>query len=402
MTATTAILGGVFMAHAPQFFTLPESEDRATVERIRALAQENGRRLRALEPDLTVVIANDHANQFLLHCVPAFMLHRGAQAKGSFAGRDYAYPVAHEAAGALLRHLQAEGFDPAFSSTTALDYAFGIPLDFLGYTGPILPLFVNAYLPPQPGIEWCYALGRGLAALDLRAVVVASDGLSHFPGTDCYNQPDLDFDTKLMAELAGGNLRWLLSLDPARLDATGNIELRYWAVGASMLGEREPDLVSLDPSWHHDYATLAWWTPPAGPQTPPHYPEVAAERVALSGLLHALATNAEARSRYLAAPANYGRETALSPEERAALATLDEAQMLALDVHPFRPFMARLQLDRQCWGAENNDESGLAREEGGRDQEKQGVAGRRRCWAGRIGAAGNNDESERSQGGFGL
>lgn len=207
MTATTAILGGVFMAHAPQFFTLPESEDRATVERIRALAQENGRRLRALEPDLTVVIANDHANLFLLHCVPAFMLHRGAQAKGSFAGRDYAYPMAHEAAGALLRHLQAEGFDPAFSSTAALDYAFGIPLDFLGHTGPILPLFVNAYLPPQPGIERCYALGqalgRGIAALDLRAVVVASGGLSHFPGTDRYSQPDLDFDTKLMAELAG-------------------------------------------------------------------------------------------------------------------------------------------------------------------------------------------------------
>ncbi len=355
MTTQTDILGGVFMAHAPQFFTLPETEDRATVERIRGLAQENGRRLAALEPDVTVVVANDHANQFLLHCVPAFMLHRGAEARGTFAGREFVHEVAHEAATKLVRHLQAEGFDPAFSSNAALDYAFGIPLDFLGFGGPILPVYVNAYIPPQPAIERCYAFGqalaRGLAALGLKAVVVASGGLSHFPGTDRYAHPDIDFDRKLMAELESGNLRWLLSLDPARLDATGNIELRCWAVAAGMLGERKPDLVSLDPSWHHDYATLAWWSPPAEAGEVPHYPEIAADRVALSGLLHALATDGEARARYLANPAAYGRDAALAADERAALLSLDEGAMRDLAIHPFLPFMARLQLDRQRGGA---------------------------------------------------
>jgi 2,3-dihydroxyphenylpropionate 1,2-dioxygenase len=342
------------MAHAPQFFTLPETEDKATVARIEALARENGRRLRALKPDVTVVVANDHANQFLLHCVAPFVLHRGAEAVGHFAGREFRWPVAHEVSTALLRNLQAEGFDPAFSSDAALDYAFGIPLTFLGHRGPIVPLYVNAYVPPQPPIERCYRLGqalaRGLAAAGVRAVVVASGGLSHFPGTERYARPDLDFDRKLMAELETGNLRWLLSLDERRLDATGNIELRCWAVAAGMLGERKPDLASLEPSWHHNYATLAWWREEEVLADAPHYPAVAPERVALSRALHALASEPEARARYLADTAAYADAQALTPEERTALVELTEEGLRALGVHPFLPFMARLQLDRQRKG----------------------------------------------------
>ena len=57
---------------------------------------------------------------------------------------------------------------------------------------------------------------------------------------------------------------------------------------------------------------------------------------------------------------------------------------------------------RSLWGDENNDESGLAREEGGRGRTKPGKS--RGCGLPSVadGAARNNDDSERSQGGFGL
>jgi 2,3-dihydroxyphenylpropionate 1,2-dioxygenase len=351
-TVRTGILGGVCMAHAPQFFTLPETEDKATVARVRALAEENGRRLAALKPDLAVVIANDHANQFLLHCVAPFVLHRGAEAAGRFAGRSFRWPVAHAASTALLRHLQAEGFDPAFTSNAALDYAFGIPLSFLGWQGPIVPLYVNAYVPPQPAIERCYRLGeavaRGLQVEGISAVVIASGGLSHFPGTERYAEPDIEFDRKLMAELETGNLRWLLSLDERRLDETGNIELRCWAVAAGMLGERRPDMASLEPSWHHNYATLAWWGEATAADFAPHYPPVDPARVALSAALHALATDAEARARYRADPAAYADAHGLAAEERRALLEMSEPAFRPLGIHPFLPFMARLQLEREA------------------------------------------------------
>lgn len=345
------VIGGVCMAHAPQFFTLPETEDKATVDRIRELAEAHGRRLIGLEPDVYIAIANDHANQFLLHCVPPFALHRGQVAKGAFAGHPFEYPVASDTSTALIRYLYSEGFDVAFTSTAELDYAFGIPLTFLGIKGPVMPLYVNAYVPPQPSMERCYALGqainRGLQAMGMRAVVVASGGLSHFPGTDRYAEPDLAFDKKLLAELETGNLRYLLALDEKRLDETGNIELRCWGVAAGMLGERKPDRVSLDPSWHHNYATLAWWSQSEQEAYKPHYPAVAPERIELTSALHQLANDTETRQKYLAAPLSYANTLNLSPEERDALVDMDEARMMALGVHAFLPFMARMQLERE-------------------------------------------------------
>ena len=95
------------------------------------------------------MIANDHADQFFLDCVPSFTIHHGKHGKGSFAGRDYEFDISSELATSLVRYAQDEGYDPAFTSSARLDYAFGIPLTFLQIDGPIIPIFVNAYVPPQ-------------------------------------------------------------------------------------------------------------------------------------------------------------------------------------------------------------------------------------------------------------
>lgn len=346
-----SVLGGVLMPHAPQFFTLPPTEDKATVDRVRMLAEANGRALAALKPDIWIVIANDHANQFLLHCTPAFALHVGPEARGHFAGRSFRYEVASGASLALVEHLQREGFDPAFTSTAEIDYAFGIPLTFLGVSGPVLPLYVNAYVPPQPSMERCYgfgqALARGLSANGIRAVVVASGGMSHFPGTDRYSHPEIEFDRSVLARLAKGNLKSLIGYDATTLDRTGNIELRCWAVAAGLLGERKPDVVSLDPSWHHIYATLGFLTPPIASTAAPHYPNVKPERVRLTAALHQLANDVAARQRYAADPAAFAAAAGVSAEEERALAGLDQPAMVALGVHPLVPFLAKLQIDRE-------------------------------------------------------
>ena len=113
----TGVIGGVCTTHAPQLWTLPESEDRDVVERVRIVCREAGEKLAALKPDVCIAIANDHADQFLLHCTASFTLHIGPKAAGSFAGRDYSYDIASELALAMLRHMQRNGFDPAFTST---------------------------------------------------------------------------------------------------------------------------------------------------------------------------------------------------------------------------------------------------------------------------------------------
>ena len=159
----STVVGGAMLPHAPQFFTLPPSEDRATVARVKQVAAEIGQKLKALAPDLWIIFANDHAEQFFHTVAPPFTIHVGGEAEGAFAGRRFHWPVAGEIGLELVRRLYQEGFDPAFTSTAGIDYAIGIPLTHLGLAGPVLPIWVNAYLPPQPDMARCWAFGAAVA-----------------------------------------------------------------------------------------------------------------------------------------------------------------------------------------------------------------------------------------------
>ena len=139
------------MPHAPQFLTLPETEDRAQVARVNAAMRQIGDAFRAHDPDLLIVISNAHCDDFVTSCVPAFALHCGVRAEGS-GGHSGPWPIDGEAGYALVRELLDLGFDPAFTLDAGLGTAFTIPLEFCGYPRetPFLPVFVNAYVPPQP------------------------------------------------------------------------------------------------------------------------------------------------------------------------------------------------------------------------------------------------------------
>lgn len=349
--STTSILGGAMLPHAPQFFTLPDSEDKATVQAVREVATRIATGLKALKPDLWIMIANDHAQQFFHQCAPPFTLHVGGRATGQFAGREFSHAVPSEISFDLVRQLYRAGFDPAFTSTAEIDYALGIPLAHLGIAPdvPVLPIYVNAYLPPQPTMERCYAFGIALAnavtRLGLRTVVVASGGMSHFPGTDRYSSPALDWDNRVLDKLREGKLKSLIGYDEKELDETGNIELRCWAVAAGALGERVPDVCQMNPSWHHNYASLGWYSPM--PESgDPHYPQLKPELVQLITALHALAHEPQARTDYLDDAEAYADRFALTPAQRAALIKLDMPAIAAMGAHPLAPFLANMQIER--------------------------------------------------------
>ena len=198
----STVIGGAMLPHAPQFFTMPDTEDKKNVEHVRDVAADIGRKLRALEPDLWIIFSNDHAEQFFHTTAPPFTVHVGGEASGDFAGRKFHWKIPSEIAFEIVRQLYRQNFDPAFTSTAKIDYAIGIPLTHLGHTDPVLPIYVNAYLPPQPTMERCYAFGEAVArtvtALGLKTVVLASGGMSHFPGTDQYANPQLEWDKRAL------------------------------------------------------------------------------------------------------------------------------------------------------------------------------------------------------------
>jgi 2,3-dihydroxyphenylpropionate 1,2-dioxygenase len=350
---SASVIGGAMLPHAPQFFTMPDTEDRNAVERVRGVAAEIGERLRALSPDVWIVFSNDHAEQFFHQSAPPFTIHVGNVAEGEFAGRHFRWEVASELGFELVRQLYRQGFDPAFTSVAKVDYAMGIPLTHLGVESAVLPIYVNAYLPPQPTIERCYAFGQAVARIivgaGVRAAVVASGGMSHFPGTERYSDPDLRWDSALLEKLAAGNLKSLIGWDEAALDRAGNVELRCWAAAAGALGERQPDIVSMEPSWHHNYASLGFFRP-QGEDPSPHYPSIRPDLVQLSTALHGLAHDQQQRRDYLDDAEAYAGRFRLTEPQRAALLELDTPALVRIGVHPLVAFLARMQLERQRKG----------------------------------------------------
>jgi 2,3-dihydroxyphenylpropionate 1,2-dioxygenase len=199
-------------------------------------------------------------------------------------------------------------------------------------------------------MERCYSFGQAVArtvtALGLKTVVLASGGMSHFPGTDRYSSPELAWDTRALEKLTSGNLKSLIGYDEAELDDTGNIELRCWACAAGALGERKPDIVSLDPSWHHNYASVAWFGGGEDGRRDLHYPSIRPELVGLTTALHGLAHEAAARAQFLADANGFAARFSLTAEQSKALVVLDVPAMVAMGIHPLVAFLANMQVQR--------------------------------------------------------
>jgi 2,3-dihydroxyphenylpropionate 1,2-dioxygenase len=262
MAELAAVMASV---HAPQLIAPPPTEDPEQLRLTWAAMARLGQRLDETRPDALLLVAGDHLEGFFLNCVAPFTIYVAEQAAGTFAGQHWSYAVATDLALSLVEDMLEAGFDVAYSQEAELDHASLVPLHYiLGKRPiPIVPLFVNVYVPPQPSPKRCFQLGQALGQLlgarPERVAVLASGGMSHYPGTDRYGQPDFEFDRKLLDELQAGHGEALLGCSPQRLDETGNVELRTWLVAMGAAGAGRPfDLYTYQPSWHHGYAVGEW------------------------------------------------------------------------------------------------------------------------------------------------
>src|SRR5262249_4413264 len=130
-TMMSTVVGGAMLPHAPQFFTMPDTEDKAVGAHVREAAADIGTRLRALNPDRWIIVSSAHAEQVCQNAAPPFPVHVGGEAHGEFAGRKFHWKIPSEIGFELVRQLYRQNFDPAFTSTARIDYAIGIPLTHL-------------------------------------------------------------------------------------------------------------------------------------------------------------------------------------------------------------------------------------------------------------------------------
>ncbi len=329
------IVAAAAVPHAPQLLSRPDTEDLAQVDRVQAQLAAIGEVFRAKDADCVIVISNDHGDHFVTHSVPPFCVHVSDSADGMHKHRgDWAVDSA--LGYVLVPEMGALGFDLAFTLSAKLQTAFTIPYAYMGFGRdmPMTALFVNAYVPPQPSPTRCFAFGqaleRALCKLGRRAILIASGGLSHYPGTVHYPNPDVKTDEGLFARMCAGDLQHLVGINERELDRTGNIELRSVLMLAGAMGDRKPFAAHFEPSWHHTYATLAWDLEAPNPEVDGYemiYPALPSNRTGLVEAVLRLRTSPEDARSFIADPAAWSQGFRLADNEREALVALDTGRL---------------------------------------------------------------------------
>jgi 2,3-dihydroxyphenylpropionate 1,2-dioxygenase len=223
---------------------------RRKVEACMAEIRQVGDRLLATRPDALIVVADDHINAFSFNAVPAMcvrigrhvdrMMQEDAEAfDRALEGMPARYALHEDLAVRILEDGLAAGFDLAQSWEAPIDHAFLSPVMTLHGTRPVTPLvpiWINCFIAPQPTPARCFALGRHIAGVVARSrwrvAIIATGGLSHFPEllVPRVGEADTVFDRKLLQWMETGEHEPLQTLTSAELHKTGEHEFLNWMV----------------------------------------------------------------------------------------------------------------------------------------------------------------------------
>jgi AmmeMemoRadiSam system protein B len=351
------IVAAVATVHAPQLFVRPPTEIPEQLDADIAAMRELAKDIEEAKPDLAIVIGSDHLETFFLSSVPTFAVVAGQTSHAHFANHNWDVPVHLPFAEALLEKLMQRGFDMAYSQDAVLGHSFAAVYEWVipGGKIPVVPIFVNTYLPPLPSPQRCYALGQAIAEIVAerpeRVAIIASGGLSHYPGTWKYPQPAYDFDYWAIAQMERGNLEPLLKLSSEQLDEVGNTEMLPWYFLFGAIGNVAGELLTYQPTWHHGHAVMRFIPnkrvgPPPGEVPEAYtftqggfefYKAPSSSSYSLNKVLYDLRLSQEMRLSFLKDPYAIAAKYKLNEQESKALALITDENidvLRSLKPHP--------------------------------------------------------------------
>ncbi|MGV9925236.1 3-carboxyethylcatechol 2,3-dioxygenase [Nocardia rhamnosiphila] len=157
------------------------AEVGAALDRARDFARD-------FDPELVVLFAPDHYNGFFYKLMPPFCVGTAATAVGDYGTHAGPLNVPADRALRLAEALLDGGIDIATSAEMSVDHGTVQPLQRLfgdATVRPVIPIFVNSVATPLGPLRRVRALGtavgRHLATLGKRVLVIGSGGLSHDP-----------------------------------------------------------------------------------------------------------------------------------------------------------------------------------------------------------------------------
>jgi 2,3-dihydroxyphenylpropionate 1,2-dioxygenase len=195
------------------------------------------------DPDVIVNFAPDHYNGFFYKLMPPFCIGYAAESIGDYDSQAGRLDVPEDMARTLAEAVIGDGIDLAVSLDMQVDHGAVQPMEILYgdiRAKPFVPIFINSVAPPFTPIRRIRSLGeavgRHLATVDAKVLLIASGGLSHDPPVPRWATATPDQRRMLLGD--GG------PLSPAARDARQQrvIETaREFAAGTATIQDLAPD-----------------------------------------------------------------------------------------------------------------------------------------------------------------
>jgi 2,3-dihydroxyphenylpropionate 1,2-dioxygenase len=140
------------------------------------------------DPDVVVNFGPDHYNGFFYRLMPPFCIGYAAESIGDYGTQAARLDVPQDLARELAEAVLADGIDLAVSLDMEVDHGAVQPMEIVYgdiTAKPFIPVFINSVAPPFTPLRRVRLLGesigRHLATVDKKVLLISSGGLSHDP-----------------------------------------------------------------------------------------------------------------------------------------------------------------------------------------------------------------------------
>jgi len=247
-------------SHAPGMTAWPEAAPKEQADRFLGNYRKLGTMLAATKPDALVAITVEHWANFFLNHMPTFCIGRADHYTGP--AEEWLripksrVPGDSQLAAELLHACLDGGFDPTFSDELLFDHATMLPLHFVNpnMAVAVVPVIINTLTNPMPSAKRCLAfgelLGKTLEKTKKRVAVIATGGLSHWPGEAKHGKINIAFDKEFLDTLIAGDRRVLAEYSHDKINAeagSGGHEIRTWITLAGALPDWKAELLAYEP-----------------------------------------------------------------------------------------------------------------------------------------------------------
>ena len=220
--------------------------------------------LSKVEPDVVILVYNDHGTAFSLEVIPTFAIGVAREfppADEGWGPRPVPIVKGHpELAWHMAESLILDEFDMTIVNEMSVDHGLTVPLSIAcgepkEWPFPVIPLAVNVVQYPPPTGRRCFDLGCSIRKAvdaydeDLKVVIFGTGGMSHQLHGERAGVINKDFDQRFLNDLTQDPQRLveLPHIEYVREAGAEGIEMVMWLIMRGALGD---DITEVYQNYH--------------------------------------------------------------------------------------------------------------------------------------------------------